>query len=255
MRIAALSSAVLIVAGSALAQPAFELQAIRWSPSLDGTIRSVTLEQQVDPDLAVIDFKSDLGMADENHDEYRLVAWTGPRSRLRFGRMTMDYNGDRTVTRTIVFHGETYTVGTRVVSSLSMKYQRLGWIWQPIGTDRAAFGFIVEAKKIDLDAGLDAPETAPPVHERRSLSATFPSVGLSLDLRPTRAFGLYAEVTGIAAGSKGHLVDGEAGVRLRLLGSLTVLAGWRSFDLKVEDEPDFGKFKNSGGFVGLALGL
>jgi len=255
MRVAALLSAMSVAAVSAVAQPAFELQAIRWSPNLDGSIRSITLAQQVDPDLATIDFKRDLGMSDQDHDEYRLVARTGPRSRLRFGTMTMDYSGDQTVERTIVFHGETYSVGTRVVSDLSMKYQRLGWIWEPVGTERAALGFIVEAKKIDLDAALDAPETDPPVRERRSLSATFPSLGLALDLRPTRAIAFYAEVTGIAAGSKGHLFDGEAGVRLQVASFLTILGGWRSFDLKVEDEPDFGKFTNSGGFLGLAVGL
>jgi hypothetical protein len=255
MRVTALSAVFLLAVTTAFAQGVLELQLIRWSPGLDATIRSVTLAHQVDPDLAIIDLKHDLGMSDERHDDYRLIAWTGPRSRVRFGYMKMDYSGDTSVERTIDFNGETYTVGTRVVSDLSLKYGRLGWVWEPIGTTAAGFGFILEAKRVDLDAGLLAPDLVPQVSERHSLSATFPSVGLALDLHPSRRFGLYAEVSGISAGSKGHLVDGEAGVRIAVLPFLTVLGGYRTFDLRVEDQPDFGKFKNSGGFVGLALGL
>src|SRR3954470_16687405 len=64
-----------------------------------------------------IDARNDLGMPDTNFPAGG-VEWRRGRSLVRFEYTPIDLAGDRTVTRTIVFQGRPFTVGTRVVSEL-----------------------------------------------------------------------------------------------------------------------------------------
>jgi hypothetical protein len=108
---------------------------------------------------------------------------------------------------------------------------------------------------ISVDAGLSAPELAPPVAERKSFSATVPTVGLVLEINPSRMLNIFAEASGMSLGDKGHAWDGEAGLKLVLGSHLVVSGGYRYFDLRVNDKPDFATLKNSGPFVGVGLRL
>lgn len=74
-----------------------------------------------------------------------------------------------------------------------------------------------------------------------------------LDVTPGRALNLFAEVTGIAAGNRGHFVDGEAGIRLTPWPFLTLGGGYQTVDLRIEDDPDFAELRDEGPFVGVNL--
>ncbi len=245
----------LSLAGTSALGQSLELEGRYWPASLDATVRVTGGHNEVPSDLDTVDLKSDLGLKDKHLADWRISLATGPHSRLRVAYVKMDYSADQDVERTILFNGQQYTVGTRVATKLNLEYWRYGWIWQFLGGpySKVRFGTLLEAKRISVDASLAAPELVPPVAERKKISRTLPTVGLALDINPTRTFNVFAELSGISGGSRGHALDGEAGVKVGLGSHLFLSAGYRYFDLEVNDDPDFAKLKDSGPFVGGAL--
>jgi len=250
-----LVASCLASVGTVASAQVLELEGRYWPATLTATIRVTGDHAEVPSDLSTIDLKSDLGLKDKNLKDLRLTLATGPNSRLRVAYVKMDYSANQDVTRTILFNGQLYTVGTRVLTKLNLEYWRYGWVWEFVGgrSSKVSFGTLLEAKKISVDAGLSAPELAPPVDEKKSFSATVPSIGLVLDINPSRVLNIFAEASGMSWGDRGHAVDGEAGLKLILGSHLVVTGGYRYFDLEVKDEPDFAKLKNSGPFLGAGL--
>jgi len=247
--------AVAALAAVPLAAQTVEVEGRFWPATLDSTVNVTGGRTDVPPELTTIDLKSDLGLKDKNLQEWRLTLFTGPHSRLRLGYLSMSYSANRQLQRTVVFDGETYVVGTRVLTDLSLDYWRVGWVWLFAGgaSSPVRFGSLLEAKQITVDAAVAAPELAPPVAERRRFSGTIPSVGLVLEVRPLPILTLAAEASGISAGTYGHGVDAEASVRLEPAPLLVLSAGYRYFDLEAKDSPDFAKIRNTGPYAALAL--
>ena len=248
----------LAVSGTAVSGQVLELEGRYWPASLTGSVRVTGGHGEIPSDLNTVDLKSDLGLKDEHLKDWRLSLRTGPRSRLRIGYVKMDYGADHIVQRTILFEGQLYPVDTRVVTKLNVEYWRYGWIWEFLGGpySRVRFGTLLEAKRISVDAALSAPdivEFAPPIAESKRLSATLPTIGFVFDAYPSQTLNIFAEASGISGGSRGHALDGEAGVKLALGRHLLLTAGYRYLDIEVNDDPDFAKLKNTGPFVGGAL--
>ena len=252
--IGVLVGAAVLVATSAASQT-LELEGRFWPATLTATVNVTGGRTDIPPELTTINLKDDLGLKDKNLADWRLTLTTGPHSRLRVGYLTMNYSADQTLHRTVVFNGTTYTVGTRVLTSLGLDYWRLGWIWYFTGTssDTVRFGSLLEAKRISTDASVAAPELLPPLLEKKSFASTLPSVGMVLDVRPSHAVDIYLEASGVSAGTYGRGVDAEAGVKLVPVENVSMTAGYRYFDLEAKDNPDFAKIKNAGPYVGLGL--
>ena len=202
-----------------------------------------------------IDFKADLGLKDEDFPDLRFTWYTGPKSKLRLAYAQVAYSGDKNIDRTIEFGGETYTVGTRVITDLDVKYLRLGWAWQfiNIAKGKVKFGTLLEAKGILVDISLDAPNLPTPIKESEKFVGGLPTVGAALDINPHKVVNVFAEVSGIYAGKYGYFLDGEAGVKIIPIKNVSVVAGYRILDFKAEDDPDFAKLKISGPFLGATL--
>jgi hypothetical protein len=250
-----LAACCLVVTAPAALGQALELEGRYWPASLTATVRVTGGHAEIPSDLDTVNLKNDLGLKDESLKDWRLTLFTGPRSRLRVAYVKMDYRADQDVQRSILFNGQLYTLGTRVATTLNLEYWRYGWIWEFVGGpySRVRFGTLLEAKRISVDSSLSTPELVPPVSAAKKISATLPTVGFVLDAYPARAVDIFAEASGIRGGSRGHALDGEAGVKLALGSHVLLSAGYRYFDLEVRDDPDFAKLKNAGPFVGGAL--
>jgi len=242
--------AVLVSPAVADAQHRFALEGWYWQGDLSASARVS------DGTLGtVLDFKDDLAVADEDIPEGRLVVTLGPHSRLRFGHLSVGYSGDAIVARTLEFAGETYTVGTRVLTNLDKRYTRLGWIWQFARSADGVlrFGTVLEAKALSIDADLAAPDLAEPINESESFDGVLPTVGIALDIVPHRAVEVFVEGSGLDAGSRGSMVDAEAGIRIFPIPGLGLLASYRVLDLRLEDDPDYAKLRIKGPFLGVSL--
>ncbi|MBW2122463.1 MAG: DUF4124 domain-containing protein [Deltaproteobacteria bacterium] len=225
----------------------FEIEGRYWFTGLDGKVRYT--ESGIGTS---VDFKDDLGVGDENFPEGRFTWHISARNSLRFAYTQACYEGDGNIDRTIEFGGETYTVGTRVVTNVDLKYFRLGWIWDFFhGVGEAVrIGTLLEAKGFWADASLDAPELSPAIKESVEVVGAFPTVGLVCDIRLHRFVDLFAEASGIYAGKYGYSYDCEAGLAVSPIRNLSLIGGWRILDFRVEDDPDFATLMISGPFAG-----
>lgn len=207
-----------------------EVQASYWLPdlSLDGKVEENNIGQD-------IDFVDDLGVDDENFPGGRVILNMTDSSFLRLEYTPIDTDSDEILTKSVTFNGKVYNVGTRVLTDFEMRYARFGWGWYIIDFDMVRVGTLLEAKLFDLEMSLDAP--AVPLNESEDFTFGLPTVGVIAEVNPIDMLSIYGEVSGIAAGGYGHMLDGEVGVKLIPIDYFTVSAGYRVFniDLDVDD--------------------
>ncbi|MCU1237688.1 MAG: putative exported protein [Candidatus Solibacter sp.] len=233
----------LIAAGALSAQPHVELEGRYWFSQVNSKIR--VEKQGLGTD---IDVKNDLGFTDSDFPEGRAAVRWG-HSRLSFDYTPIDFSGDRVVSRTLVFNGRTYSFGTQVISDLEAKHLQLGWTYQfHLLGGRVKLGPMVEAHGFLLSGSLRAP--AVNVESKEDLSVGLPTVGPSLEISPHRRIDVYGEASGMSAGDYGHFIRSEAGVRFRPLRFVQFTAGYRTFNLRVANSPDFAHLHLRGPFVG-----
>ena len=227
-----------------------EFEGRYWFTDLTGKIKVTQNDIGTDVDL-----KNDLGIKDENFPEARITWYTGPKSKIRLAYTQVNYEGDENLGRTIEFHGKTYNVGTRVVTDVDGKYLRLGWAWQfiNIGKGFLKLGTLVEGIGFWVDASLEAPNLSPPVKESAKIVFGLPTIGVALDINPHRMLNIFAEGSGIFAGSYGYGYDCEAGIKLIPIKILSILGGYRLLEFKAKDDPDYVKVRVHGPFAGVTV--
>jgi hypothetical protein len=242
---------VVVLAGFAFAQ--YEFEARYWLPELTANAR-VSEGGITGTDF---DLVSDLGFDDENVPEGRLIWDMDPRNKIRIAYSQFDYSGDQNITRDIVFDGQVYNIGTRVVSDLKIQYLRAGWIWYFIDNSQGKFklGSILEAKGIWLKAKLDAPDVLPPISQEEKVVVGLPTIGAVMEINPTSMINIFAEASGLPAGDFGYCLDAEAGLKIIPMKNFTIFGGYRYLDVKGEekDGDDFVKAKLEGPFAGASI--
>jgi hypothetical protein len=178
--------------------PTLELEGRYWITDLSGKVKvSETFAG------TKIDFKSDLGIKDENFLEARLTWYTGPKSKIRLAYTQNGFEGDENLGRTIEFAGQTYTVGTRVETGVKVSYLRLGWAWQfiDIGNGTVKVGTLLEGKGFWGKVSLEAPDLSTPIKESKNFLFGLPTLGVALDVNPHRVVNIFVEASGLTAGS------------------------------------------------------
>jgi hypothetical protein len=123
------------------AQANLDLEGRYWMPQMSANLRVERGGSGTD-----IDARRDLGTPDTNFPQ-GAVTWTHGRNLLSFTYTPIDLTGDQTVSRTIVFRGVSYTIGTRVQSDLEVRHLELRWAFQFIrlADGRVRLGPMIEA--------------------------------------------------------------------------------------------------------------
>lgn len=243
--------AAVVVAGSASAgDPWLDVEARYWVTDISGKTRASITEGT----SFEFDAESDLGLDDENAFEARLTARMPlTNHRFRASYMPIHFEGDRVITKSVTFAGNTYTSGTRVRTDLDIQYGRLGWAWLGLKipfSDIIKAGPLIEAKGFWTKSTLAASGFST---VDRDFGLALPTVGLIAEANPTDSVNLFAEASGIPAGKYGHFIEAEGGVRYSPIKYFTVLAGYRYFEIKAEKEPDLAQFTITGPFAGGAF--
>ena len=244
-------AAVLFVPALLIAQPAFEAEGRYWIPQMRSTLLVQRNGFGTD-----IDAKQDLGMSDTNFPLGQ-VSFEYGRQRLQFSYTPIDFTGDNVVTRTIVFNGRQYTLGTRIVSELQAQHLQLNWSWEFLRFHEGLvkLGPMLEADGFLLSGRLEAPAFTPPVTQNEDLSVGLPTAGLALEINPHRRVNIYGQVAGMKIGSYGYFIGSDAGVKIRAVRHVFFTAGYRTFNLHVNTSNDFSRMQLSGPFVGAGFRL
>ena len=241
--------AAAIFAPVLTAQNHVELEGRYWIPQLSSHLRLERNGLGTD-----IDAQKDLGIRDTNLPS-GTVAWQHRWSRLSFSYTPLSFSGDQNVSRTVVFNGQQYTVGTRIQSDLSIQHLQLNWTYELIHSKDGKFrlGPLVEADAFLMHGRLSAPVLSPPISEEEDLSVGLPAAGLRMLLSPLRRLDIFAQVAGMDVPGYGYFVGSDSGARVRLFQQLFLSAGYRTFNLHVENSPDFFRVQLRGPFVGAGL--
>lgn len=222
-----------------------EFEGRYWITDLSSKVKVV--ESSIGTDF---DLKSDLGIKDEDFPEARFIWHSSEKSQVRLAYTMVNYSGAQDITRTIEFNGKSYTAGTRVNSELDIKYYRLGWTRELINLDEMVkLGLMLDLKGIQADVSLEAPNLLPAISESKSFIGGLPTLGAVFESRPVEQINLFAEISGLPAGSYGHFFDAEAGVKIIPIKNFSIALGYRLVDIKAEFNQDFVKIKISGPFA------
>ncbi len=231
-------------AGLLRAQPAIEFEGRYWMPQMSS--RLLVERNGVGTE---VDAKNDLGISDENFPQGQVTWHTWGRSQFRFAYTPIGFSGDQTVSRTIVFGGKPYTVGTRIQSDLDIKHLQLGWSYQfSLDEGLVRIGPLVEADGFLLHGRLIAPNLG--IEQSEDLSVGLPAVGLALEVRVRRGVNVYGQASGLKVGDYGYFIGSDAGVRVGPWKHLLFSAGYRTFNLRVIHSADFARMQLRGPYVG-----
>jgi hypothetical protein len=223
-----------------------DLEGRSWFTDLDASIK---FESNSIPGTRV-DADQDLDVEDANVPELRLTFSTGLNSKLRLAYLQGDFDGQTTLPQSIQFAGTTFGASTRVDTDLDLYYGRIGWTWQfPVVPGVFRVGPLLEVKGVVVDATVRGSGQ----RESALLAIPFPTVGAMLNITPISMLDIFAEVSGIPFGGLGHVVDAEAGLRFIPFRFLTLSAGYRVFDVRIEYGDDLAKLKLTGPFVGASI--
>lgn len=245
---------LLITIGIATADTKVEFEGRYWMTDLTAKAK-VSENNIIGTD---IDLKSDLGLKDKNFPDGYFTWYMGSKSKVRFAYTQINYSGDKNVERQIEFSGATYTAGARVITDLDMKYLRFGWSWQFINVDdgKVKLGTLLEVKGFWVDTSLESPNMSPPVKESGKFAIGLPTIGVALDINTNKMVNIFAEISGLPAGKYGYFLDGEVGIKTTKMipiENLSVVGGYRIFDIKAKNDSDFARLKISGPFIGTTL--
>lgn len=159
------------------------------------------------------------------------------RHKLRIGYLPLSFNGDRTITQTFTFQGQTFTANDRVITDLDVKILRAGYEFDFFKSAVGYLGLLLEVHYFDGEARLR--DITSGLDERVDFRVPVPVIGLGFRAYPvTRILSVGAELVGVYAGSKGHYLDGEASITLSPWPFVELSAGYRVIDLEGEEGDD-----------------
>jgi hypothetical protein len=217
-----------------------------WKPAPDVVLTSGTLGTPVD-------FVNTFAVEKKRLRDMRVVLKPGRHHKIRFSNTPIEYEGAATLTQTIRFRGQTYSVGVPTTARLKWRLMRIGYEWDPIATSRGFAGVFADLKYNKTKAELSAPLVTTQTFER---NVAIPTVGgiargyLSSNVSATAEFtGLKLDRTDFAAKFYDFDVYGTANFGR----SFGLQLGYRSVTVNYDVESDAGDLKLKGRYFGAVI--
>jgi len=223
-----------------------------WFPTADISIAS----QSLGIVGSTIDFKKDLGLTDQHFPEVHLELRPAPRHKFRLQYIPIKYDQNAVLTRTVVFNGQSYTIGRAISSTLDWKAYRIGYEYDFISRDRGFGGFILDFKYTDVTARLST-VASPIVTEFTQAEAPIPAIGGIFRVYVVPNISISGEVTGFTLPEKtfkdknGHYLDVNVYGTLNFTNYVGVQVGYRALDVGYLVNTDTGSFTLQGVFFGI----
>ena len=222
-----------------------------WNPSADMSISSESLGIVG----STIDFKNDLGLMDTRFSELHLVLRPARKHKFRFQFIPIDYTQKgHTLTRTIVFNGQAYTLGLPVNSELNWKAFRFAYEYDFLYRDRWFAGVVLDAKYTNVTATLQAP---PNTNEFTHARAPIPAIGGIARFYIVPNISITGELTGIkipdsvSTKYKAHYADLDIYGTVNFTNNIGAQVGYRTFDIGYTFKSDSGSFVLKGLYFGV----
>jgi hypothetical protein len=217
--------------------------------TIAGTVKGVGQKIDVRRDL---DLDDSTGFTGE-------VALNWGKSRLSFNYLPISFSGTGTLKVQGTFNDQDFSVGDRVKSELDIALYDIGYTYFLVNLDdlptRLQFGVELAVKVADAEVmlrNLGSTGTALLFEETESALAPIPTIGLRGRMALADFIGLVGRV-GYMEYDSNHFFDAEAQVEFSPLPMVGLYAGYRYFDLKIDESDLYVKTEFSGPFGGLLV--
>lgn len=184
-----------------------------------------------------IDLEGDLGLDDGQALPAVYAGWKfGDRWQLTGEFYGLDRDATRTITRDIVFDGQTYTLGTSIHSALKSDVFRVTLGYAFIQEDTVEIGAAIGLHTTDFEVSLEGPSAI--VQRRRDFIAPLPTVGLYGTYEPMDKVVLNGRVDFLSLDFddfSGGITNAQASIAYRFTPNFSAGASYRyvSYDFKV----------------------
>lgn len=224
-----------------------EIEGRYWKPRLDSTIKIV--ESGIGNEFKLVD---DLGFdREKDAGEGRLQIKFFRKHKFNFSFLPLKWAGDKIITRTIEFSGKTYTAGTRVQSKLDLNLFKAGYEYDFLTGQYGFLGAVIDILIGNVGIELKAPELA--IQEKEEITAPLPALGLMGRLYPFKWLNITAKVSGLPAGSYGHILDAEVSLHINPVKYVGISGGYRYFEIKGRYNDNSVDFRLNGPFAALLV--
>lgn len=201
----------------------------------------------------VIDLENDFGFDEEAELIAEAVVQFGA-FRLSAGYMPLNYSGTSTLTRQIVFNGQSFNINEQATGSLDVDLFDLGLTWYLINTDdlpvRLQVGPELSIKVFDGDASIVSQTTG--LSESVSGTAPVPTLGLRARVGLGDMLSLVGRV-GYMEYNDNSFLDADGQVEFSPLPMFGIFAGYRYLDLEVDEGDLFVDATFDGPYGGLLV--
>lgn len=199
-----------------------------------------------------VDLESDLDI-DDSSNIIAEAAFSFGDIKATLGYMPLSFEGNSILSRSILFDGELYPVGTRVVSNLDLDILDAGLTWYFINVDdlptRVQLGVELSAKITSVEASINDITTG--ISESVDETLPIPTIGLRGRIAFSDFVGIAGRV-GYIGYSDNRFLDADVQVEISPIPLVGVFAGYRYLDLEI-DESDIFVDSQFSGFYGGAL--
>ncbi|MCW8858317.1 MAG: hypothetical protein OQK50_07285 [Deltaproteobacteria bacterium] len=198
-----------------------------------------------------IDVENDLNLDDSETLTGELALQWG-KSRLSFNYLPLDFSGTGTLTKTITFNGTDYLIGEEVKSDLTIDLYDIGYTYYLLNFDdlptRFQFGLEFAVKVADVNASLKSLGLS----ESQSVTAPIPTIGARTRIALADFLGITGRI-GYLEFDDNHFLDAEAQLEFSPFPLVGLYAGFRYFDLKIDEDDIYVETEFSGPFGGLMV--
>jgi len=242
--------AFAVLTGMSIPALAFEVgvRGYYWFPGLSGDLR-------VDGNGVTgttIDLEDDLGMDDKSYPVIEIFGGLG-NHHLSFSYYSCDYEGSKTLSKTIDFNGLNYTVTTLVNTSLEYDVYDFMYQYDLLDMENILAGFSLGlVGKVKLfDGNVSVQSTAQSTNQ--DFTAPIPMLGLNLhmgillDILEARLL-----VAGIGYGD-GTVFDSQADVSYTPFPFLDIHGGYRLFAIDIDTDDVQADYNTSGPYVAITI--
>jgi hypothetical protein len=217
-------------------------------PDSTGKIQKSTDQR----DGTLLDLTDDLGLENNRTFEARGIIQFKPGRKIRGSYTPVDVDGDKQINITFNYGNTRYLRDAQVVTSIKGAYYSADFEWDFVKTPRGYLGVILGAKVFDLDAAVVSLSQG--VRETDTLRVPIPVIGLAGRAYAGR-LSFNGEVSGLSAGKRGYIIDGEGSLRLHVSDRLAAQVGYRLLTVDGKDEGDRVKLRMGGLHFGVELSL
>lgn len=200
-----------------------------------------------------IDMEKDLNFDDSKNFTVEAALQLG-NFRLSAGYTPLRFSGDGPLQRDLVFNNVTFPAGVDAASDVDIDFYDVGLTWYLINFDdlplRLQIGPEISVKVADADLSLASTQAG--LSEKVSVTAPIPTIGARARVAMADYVGISGRI-GYIEYQDNSFLDADIQVELSPVPMLGVFAGYRYFDLQIDEDDVYLDTQLSGPYAGLFL--